>query len=200
MAHKTDVVFRQVVWLNSAEWVIAPLSLTIRLEEGGTSKVPTLDVALSTLKAVPRESLNTLVVAMYPEIVGQESGGDHTASNHASNHASGKEAIGTTQVMEYNVSPWSLQALGKHISISEFRASPELQRQISLYELYQISAEQMATSGMNTEMAMRRVASVWYSGNPNRDKDYSPIPNQPDSPSVGDYVDQVIKRLKEVPP
>jgi len=196
MAHKTDVVFRQVVWLNSAEWVIAPLSLTIRLEEGGTSKVPTLDVALSTLKAVPRESLNTLVAAMYPAIVGQESGGDHTASNHAS----GKEAIGTTQVMEYNVSPWSLQALGKHISISEFRASPELQRQISLYELYQISAEQMATSGMNTEMAMRRVASVWYSGNPNRDKDYSPIPNQPDSPSVGDYVDQVIKRLKEVPP
>jgi murein DD-endopeptidase MepM/ murein hydrolase activator NlpD len=170
--------------------------LHLQVEEDGTPKVPTLDVALSTLKAVPRESLNTLVAAMYPAIVGQESGGDSTASNRAS----GKEAIGKTQVMEYNVTPWSQQALGKPISISEFRASPELQRQISLYELYQISAEQMATSGMNIELAMRRVASVWYSGNPNRDDDYSPIPNQPDSPSVGNYVDSVMNRIKAASP
>jgi murein DD-endopeptidase MepM/ murein hydrolase activator NlpD len=166
--------------------------LHLQVEEDGTPKVPTVDVALSTLKSVPRESLNTLVAAMYPAIVGQESGGDHTASNRAS----GKEAIGSTQVMEYNVTPWSQQALGKPISISEFRASTELQRQISLYEMYQISAEQMATSGMNTELAMRRVAAVWYSGNPNRDNDYSPIPNQPDSPSVGNYVDSVLNRIQ----
>lgn len=166
--------------------------LHLQVEEDGTPKVPTIDVALSTLKAVPRESLNTLVAAMYPAIVGQESGGDHTASNRAS----GKEAIGKTQVMEYNITPWSQKALGKPVGISEFRASPELQRQISLYELYQISAEQMATSGMNTELAMRRVAAVWYSGNPNRDNDYSPIPNQPDSPSVGNYVDSVMNRIK----
>jgi murein DD-endopeptidase MepM/ murein hydrolase activator NlpD len=166
--------------------------LHLQVEEGGTPKVPTIDLALSTLKAVPRESLNTLVAAMYPAIVEQESGGDHTASNRAS----GKEAIGNTQVMEYNITPWSQQALGKRISISEFRASPELQRQISLYELYQISAEQMATSGMNTELAMRRVAAVWYSGNPNRESDYSPIPNQPSSPSIGDYVDSVMDRIR----
>jgi murein DD-endopeptidase MepM/ murein hydrolase activator NlpD len=165
--------------------------LHLQVEEDGTPKVPTLDVALSTLKAVPLESLNTLVAAIYPAIVEQESGGDPAASNRAS----GQEAIGQTQVMEYNVTPWSQQALGKRISISEFRASPELQRQISLYELYQISAEQMATSGMNTELAMRRVAAIWYSGNPNRDTDYSPIPNQPDSPSVGNYVDSVINRI-----
>jgi murein DD-endopeptidase MepM/ murein hydrolase activator NlpD len=166
--------------------------LHLQVEENGTPKVPTLDVALSTLKAVPCESLNTLVAAMYPAIVEQESGGDSTASNRAS----GQEAIGQTQVMEYNVTPWSQQALGKPIRISEFRASPELQRQISLYELYQISAEQMATSGMNTELAMRRVAAVWYSGNPNRHNDYSPIPSQPDSPSVGDYVDSVMNRIQ----
>jgi murein DD-endopeptidase MepM/ murein hydrolase activator NlpD len=170
--------------------------LHLQVEENGTPKVPAIDLALSTLKAVPRESLNTLVAAIYPAIVGQESGGDHTASNRAS----GKEAIGKTQIMEYNVTPWSQQALGKRISISEFRASPELQRQISLYELYQISAEQMATSGMNTELAMRRVAAVWYSGNPNRDNDYSPIPNQPDSPSVGNYVDSVMNRIRAVSP
>jgi Peptidase family M23 len=170
--------------------------LHLQVEEDGTPKVPTIDVALSTLKAVPRESLNTLVAAIYPAIVGQESGGDSTASNRAS----GNEAIGKTQVMEYNVIPWSQQALGKPISISEFRASPELQRQISLYELYQISAEQMATSGMNTELAMRRVAAIWYSGNPNQDADYSPIPNQPDSPSVGNYVDSVMNRIKASSP
>jgi murein DD-endopeptidase MepM/ murein hydrolase activator NlpD len=170
--------------------------LHLQVEENGTPKVPAIDVALSTLKAVPLESLNTLVAAMYPAIVEQESGGDSTASNRAS----GKEAIGQTQVMEYNVTPWSQQALGKRISISEFRASPELQRQISLYELYQLSAEQMATSGMNTELAMRRVAAVWYSGNPNRDNDYSPIPNQPDSPSVGNYVDSVMNRIKATSP
>jgi murein DD-endopeptidase MepM/ murein hydrolase activator NlpD len=170
--------------------------LHLQVEEDGTPKVPTIDVALSTLKAVPRESLNTLVAAMYPAIVEQESGGDHTASNRAS----GKEAIGKTQVMEYNVAAWSRQALGKEISISGFRNSPDLQRQISLYELYQISAEQMATSGMNTELVMRRVAAVWYSGDPNRNADYSPIPNQPDSPSVGNYVDSVMNRIKAVSP
>jgi murein DD-endopeptidase MepM/ murein hydrolase activator NlpD len=170
--------------------------LHLQAEEDGTPKVPTLDVALSTLKAVPRESLNTLVAALYPAIVGQESDGDHTASNHAS----GQEAIGHTQVMEYNIKPWSQQAIGKEIGISEFRNSPDLQQQISLYELYQVSAEQMATSGMNTELAMRRVAAVWYSGNPNRERDYSPIPNQPNSPSVGDYVDSVLERVKKSPP
>jgi murein DD-endopeptidase MepM/ murein hydrolase activator NlpD len=165
--------------------------LHLQVEEDGTPKVPMLDVALSTLKAVPRDALNTLVAAMYPAIVEQESGGDHTASNHAS----GKEAIGKTQVMEYNVAAWSRQALGKAIGISDFRKSPALQRQISLYELYQISAEQMVTSGMNTELAMRRVAAVWYSGNPNRESDYSPIPNQPGSPSVGIYVDSVMNQI-----
>jgi murein DD-endopeptidase MepM/ murein hydrolase activator NlpD len=169
--------------------------LHLQLNEGDTPITPSIALAVSTLKAAPLEPLNTLVAAVYPAIVGQESGGDHTASNQAS----GKEAIGTTQVMEYNVEPWSQQALGKDISISDFRNSPDLQRQVSLYELYQVSAEQMATSGMNTELAMRRVAAVWYSGDPNREKDYSPIPNQPDSPSVGAYVDAVIERMKTSP-
>jgi hypothetical protein len=147
------------------------------------------------LKAVPRESLNTFVAAIYPAIVEQESGGDPAASNRAS----GQEAIGQTQVMEYNIVPWSQQALGKAIGISEFRNSPDLQQQISLYELYQVSVEQIATSGMNTELAMRRVAAVWYSGNANRERDYSPIPNQPNSPSVGDYVYSVLERVKNAP-
>jgi murein DD-endopeptidase MepM/ murein hydrolase activator NlpD len=165
--------------------------LHLQLDEVDTPITPSIALAVSTLKAVPLEPLNTLVSALYPAIVGQESGGDSTASNRAS----GKEAIGQTQVMEYNIVPWSQQALGKAIGISEFRNSPDLQQQISLYELYQVSAEQMATSGMNTELAMRRVAAVWYSGNPNREKDYSPIPNQPNSPSVGNYVDSVINRI-----
>lgn len=166
--------------------------LHLQLNEGDTPIPPSIALAVSTLKASPLEPLDTMVAALYPAIVGQESGDDHTASNHAS----GKEAIGTTQVMEYNVEPWSQQALGKDISISEFRNSPDLQRQVSLYELYQVSAEQMQTSGLNTELAMRRVAAVWYSGDPNRERDYSPIPNQPESPSVGDYVDAVMDRVK----
>jgi murein DD-endopeptidase MepM/ murein hydrolase activator NlpD len=169
--------------------------LHLQVNEGDTPVVPSIALAVSTLKAAPLEPLNTMVAAIYPAIVGQESGGDHTASNTAS----GKEAIGKTQVMEYNVTPWSQQALGKEIGISEFRNSPDLQQQISLYELYQVSAEQMATSSMNTELAMWRVAAVWYSGNPNRERDYSPIPNQPNSPSVGGYVDSVLDRVKNAP-
>jgi murein DD-endopeptidase MepM/ murein hydrolase activator NlpD len=169
--------------------------LHLQLDEGDTPITPSIALAVSTLKAAPLEPLNTLVSALYPAIVGQESGGDHTASNHAS----GQEAIGQTQVMEYNIKPWSQQALGKAIGISEFRNSPDLQQQISLYELYQIGAEQMATSGMNTELVMRRVAAVWYGGDPNRERDYSPIPNQPHSPSVGDYVDSVLDRVKNSP-
>jgi Peptidase family M23 len=170
--------------------------LHLQINEGDTPVVPSVALTLSTLKSAPLEPLNTLVATLYPAIVGQESGGDHTASNTTS----GREAIGTTQVMEYNIEPWSQQALGKAIGISAFRDSPDLQRQISLYELYQVAAEQMQTTGLNTELTMRRVAAVWYSGNPNRDADYSPIPNQPDSPSVGNYVDSVMNRIKAASP
>jgi hypothetical protein len=163
--------------------------LHLQVSEGGTPVVPSIALAVSTLKPSPLEPLNTMVAALYPAIVRQETGGDHTASHHAS----GKEAID-------NIAPWSQQALGREISISTFRDSPDLQRQISLYELYQVAAEQMQTAGLNTELAMRRVIAVWYSGDPNRERDYSPIPDQPDSPSVGDYVDAVMGHIKTASP
>jgi murein DD-endopeptidase MepM/ murein hydrolase activator NlpD len=167
--------------------------LHLQLEDQGTAKPPTVDVALSTLTPVSRERLNTMVAALYPAIVAQESGGDPTASNHAS----GAEAIGSTQVMTYNIKPWSRQALGREISIGDFRESPSLQQQISLYELYQICAQQLPLAGLNSDLAMRRVAAVWYSGKAERYQDYSPIPGQPQSPSVGNYVEQVMERLRQ---
>jgi len=115
-------------------------------------------------------------------IAGQESGGDYGAIN-ARTGASGKY-----QIMPANIGPWSKQYLGHTVSVAEFRSNPALQEQLAravLYDYY-------------NKWGARGAASAWYSGSPNGQNNYHRF--QPNEPSIGEYVDQVLGRAVAIDP
>jgi murein DD-endopeptidase MepM/ murein hydrolase activator NlpD len=153
---------------------------------------PTLEYALGVLEGTDADTIATLTNRLYPAIVGQESGGNHQATNNAS----GATANGLTQIMSYNVAGWSGMALGYALTEESFREDAAKQEQISRYQMMQLINEQLKATNGDEQATLKRVASVWYSGNPDRVTDYTSIPGQPNSPPVGQYVDEVIKKIK----
>jgi len=93
-------------------------------------------------------------------IIGQESNGKYQAVNRHSG------ALGYGQVMPENVGPWSKEALGYAVSTQAFLQNPELQLQIIDFKLKQYWQAALAASSGNETLAVRRVASQWYSGKP----------------------------------
>lgn len=93
-------------------------------------------------------------------IIGQESNGKYQAVNRHSG------ALGYGQVMPENVGPWSKEALGYAVSTQAFLQNPELQLQIIDFKLRQYWQAALAASSGNETLAVRRVASQWYSGKP----------------------------------
>ncbi len=109
-------------------------------------------------------------------LAGQESGGDYSVVNSIG-------ARGKYQVMTANVGTWSQQVLGYRVSPAEFSARPDLQEAIV----------RGIFGGYVNKYGLRGALAAWYSGRPNRENDYSHVGN---GPSVGEYVDQVIARIR----
>ncbi len=109
-------------------------------------------------------------------LAGQESGGSYSVVNSIG-------ARGKYQVMTANVGAWSQQVLGYRVTPAQFSASPDLQERIV----------RGIFGGYVTKYGVRGALAAWYSGNPKRQNDYSHVGN---GPSVGDYVDQVLARMK----
>lgn len=107
-------------------------------------------------------------------IVSQESGGNYSARSPAG-------ALGKYQILGSNVPQWSREALGYSITPSQFLASPSLQDRIALFKLRQYY----------NSYGPAGAASAWYSGNPNRVNDRSPVAG---GPSVYDYVRSVLRK------
>ncbi len=107
---------------------------------------------------------------------GQESGGNYSVVNSIG-------AIGKYQVMTANVGSWSQQVLGYRVTPAQFRNSPDLQERIV----------RGIFGGYVQKYGVRGALAAWYSGKPSRQNDYSHVGN---GPSVGDYVDQVLARMK----
>lgn len=84
----------------------------------------------------------------------------------------GQRAYGRYQVMEGNIPSWSKAALGKTISLEEFKASPKAQDAIAAHQL-QKSKDKFGT--------WEDAASVWFSGRPfsnknNANDGYTSVP------------------------
>lgn len=118
-----------------------------------------------------RISLGQFVAA----IVAQESGGNYQARSPAG-------ALGRYQVMPRNVGPWSRETLGYPISTAEFLASPRLQDRIARRKLREY-LDRYGPAG---------AAAAWYSGDPGRADDPSPVKG---GPSVRQYVREVLARM-----
>ena len=97
------------------------------------------------------------ITALMRAIIGQESAGKFNATNRHSG------ALGYGQVMPENVPSWTQEALGYPLTPTEFLKSPKLQLKTIKFKLAQAIASQ-TQPGRTQEEIMRRVASIWYSG------------------------------------
>lgn len=109
-------------------------------------------------------------------VKGQESGGRYDVVNDIG-------AVGAYQVMPGNIGPWTQAALGRALTPAQFRASPAAQEAVARWRL----------GSYVNKYGYRGAAAAWYSGNPNRQNDYSHVGN---GPSVAAYVDQVMARMR----
>ena len=123
-------------------------------------------------------------------IFGNESGNNFRAVNPHSG------ALGIAQVMPANVGPWSQEILGRTVSQQEFLNNPGVQMAIINGKL-QKYFQQEAAKGFTGEVLLRRVASIWYSGQADL------YDNAPDEyynghkyPSIRNYTKDIAKRYR----
>lgn len=132
------------------------------------------------------------ITALRRAIIGNESGGDFGAVNPQSG------ALGYGQVMPENVGPWTKAALGRSLSTSEFLNSPDLQIKTIDHKLQEYFQQEMKVTGGNSDLAIRRVASSWYSGDPSLYDDPKPqYYGGVEYPSIREYTTDILKRVQE---
>jgi len=179
--------------VGNSRYYPAPLSMVLQTQASTGVR--------SEFKSIPNEVRSELVTqaqakpiqkidALMHAIIGQESNGKF----HLVNPHSG--ALGYGQVMPENVKPWTLEALGYSLTAQEFLQSPNLQLKVIKYQLTKAYNSQ-SVSGRSEEEVLRRVASIWYSGqaklwNNSRPQYY----NGHLYPSVVEYTTSVYQRYQ----
>ncbi len=123
-------------------------------------------------------------------IVGNESGNNFRAVNPHSG------ALGFAQVMPSNVGPWSQEILGRTVSQQEFLNNPSVQMAIINGKL-QKYFQQEAAKGFTGEVLLRRVASIWYSGQADLyDNATDEYYDGHKYPSIRNYTKDIAKRYR----
>jgi hypothetical protein len=107
--------------------------------------------------------------ALRRAIIGKESGGNFKAVNPDSG------ALGYGQLMPSNVGPWTQAALGRAMSPDEFLNNPDAQIATINHKLNEYLSQQLA-AGHPEDIAVRRVAAMWYSGQAGLYNDTKPQP------------------------
>jgi hypothetical protein len=132
------------------------------------------------------------VIALRRAIIGQESGANFRAVNRHSG------ALGYGQVMPANIPSWTKEALGYSITASEFLNSPDLQLQVIDFKLNQYWQAALLASNGDEAIAVRRVASHWYSGKPYRyNSTRASYYSGHRYPSVAEYTLAILQRYEQ---
>ena len=125
-------------------------------------------------------------------IITKESGRDFSAVNTDSG------ALGYGQVMPKNVRQWTTDALGYPVSQREFLRSPEIQMQV-INDRFRKMLQQQAALGYTGEVLMRRVASIWYSGQAGLyDNTSTQTYGSGTYPSISSYTMDVVGRYRNL--
>lgn len=123
-------------------------------------------------------------------IVGKESGGSFTVVNPDSG------AIGYGQVMPENVGPWTQKHFGKRLTPEQFRANKEAQLAVVNGQINEILQQQLK-AGYKPDIAIRRAASIWYSGQGDLYDDPKPqYSNGRRYPSIREYTLDILRRYQ----
>lgn len=164
---------------------------TSRPDSGSNPSAPVRrerGLTLSDMNSLPYD---LEVLALMRAIIGKESGGNPRAVNPHSG------ALGYGQVMPSNLRAWSREALGRSISRREFLNSPDVQLRIIGYRLNKYWRYSLAAANGNEAIAVRKVASLWYSGRANLFNSYaSQFYNGYRYPSIAEYTLSVLRRYQ----
>jgi len=117
-------------------------------------------------------------------IINKESGGSFTVVNPDSG------AIGIGQVMPENVGPWTQKHFGRRLTPAQFRKNPQAQIAVVNGQLNEILQQQLR-AGYDSATAIRRTASIWYSGRGDLYNDPKP---QNGYPSIRAYTLDILRR------
>jgi hypothetical protein len=135
---------------------------------------------------------STDIIALRRSIIGQESAGNYSAINPDSG------ALGYAQVMPENVPSWSYEALGYSLTPEQFLASPDLQLRVIDHKLEEYWQEALAASNGDETIAVRMVASRWYSGTAHLYDSTTPqYYNGSEYPSIADYTLSILNKYQE---
>lgn len=137
------------------------------------------------------QSASPTVQKLISAVIGKESGGNSSVTN-----ASGSGAVGLGQVMPENVGPWTNTYLGRSMSYEEFRNDPDAQMTVVSGKLRDIYNSQIA-AGYDEDIAIRRSASIWYSGQGGLYDNQNPQYWGNDVyPSIGSYTQNILDRVR----
>lgn len=124
-------------------------------------------------------------------IVGKESGGSFSVVNPDSG------ALGYGQVMPANVPSWTKEHYGRSLTPKQFLASKEAQLAVVNGQISKIVRQQLA-AGYKGDVAIRRAAAIWYSGQGNLYDDRRPQSTNGQSyPSIRDYTLDILRRYSK---
>ncbi len=124
-------------------------------------------------------------------IAGQESNHDSKAVNPHSN------ALGYGQVMPENIKSWTKQCLGEELTEAEFLANKSKQITVIDCKLKE-ALEEVGQTTTDEDLKVRKVASIWYSGDPSLYDNPRPQTYGTGSyPSIREYTLQVLDRYKK---
>lgn len=152
-----------------------------------------LDVAAPPAMAAPMPTTMAVrgpvnINRLRQAIIQKESGGDFSAVNPDSG------AIGIGQVMPENVGPWTQKHLGRRLTPAQFRNNRAAQIAVVNGQLNEILQQQLR-AGYDPATAIRRTASIWYSGR--GDLYNNPKPQFSGGqryPSIRDYTLDILRR------
>jgi hypothetical protein len=138
-----------------------------------------------TGEAYPGGAITGNAAKLRRAIINQESGGNYGAVNPDSG------ALGIGQVMPENVGPWTKKYLGKALTPRQFLANKSAQDAVINGRFNDMLNDQQS-AGYKGEVAIRRAAAVWYSGQGRLWNDNSPQTyNGRSYPSVAEYTRKI---------
>jgi tape measure domain-containing protein len=184
-----------------AEELGVTLNLTgEQISKQGTGLIESIYLLAENIKsAASNLTVNTtaasngsgIINALRRAIIGNESSGNFKAVNSTTG------ALGYGQVLPENVPSWTQEALGKSLTPDEFFNDSLAQVEVINYKLNEFYQKELLKTGGDSELAIRRVASTWYSGEADRYNDTTPVTvGGKKNPTRAEYTADILKRVK----
>jgi hypothetical protein len=165
-----------------------------RSSSAQVSSIP--KVAPTNIVLKPREikldaTTNNILNGLISAIVSQESNGNHTLQHPTSG------ALGMGQVLPSNLPEWTTETFGREVSPEQFLASRDVQYYVIRQKILQYYLQAVTASSGDMYLAVRRVASRWYSGRADLYESTKPVAT---GPSIQQYTLDILSRFQNFYP